>query len=514
MPAAPSEPENYSIDEMMERLRSAPSAPNANGERITRPDGSQAIRVRKRKRRTNQPNKDEHLRTRRSRIVQVSAALILVFVAALTVGAAIVYANSSPFRVSLVRNIQQASGASIELQQFRMNPKTANAGSLALAWPAGNALKTLSLQGLNAEIFPASFLGKSFVGEEITITTSTLELQTPTAGQARRSTAALADTSPIRFKRYRSPRFQLSLGDTTSPAIKLTNSEASLSPETVNGRPKLSLYKGDLAINDWPKLRLDRALLEFHGTETDVISLRMFHEADDRGTFELTGKVSPYQPEQPSSLAVTLDSFQLSGIVGPSLGRLFSGRIETVAREKSNQLSFLPTQNPHPTLDVAFRTSPTSAIELQGFPFLYALARSLDDPWFEHPVFEGDSGGIIHRENGVVSFREINFISKGRMAVRGRISIAANETLSGDLEVGIAAAMISAAPTLRLQSMFGPSKDGFRWVTLKISGPASAPADTFKELFSAAPAIPANPAATAAPAGETGSTFEELTRPR
>jgi hypothetical protein len=511
MSAAPSEPEKYSIDEMMERLRNAPSENPADGERVTRSDGSQSIRVRKRKRRSNQPQKDIGLRTLRARIIQVSAALVLIFAAALTVGGAIVYANSSPFRDGLVRKIQQTSGAEIELQQFRMNPKTANAGSLALAWPDGNALKSLSLQGLNAEIFPASFLGKSFIGEEITIASGTLELQVPKSGQALRSIAALTDAPSIRFKRYRTPRFQLRLGDVTSPAIRLTNSEASLSPETINGRPKLSLYKGDLSIIGWPKLRLDRALVEFRGADADIISLRMLHESDDRGTFELKGTVSPCQPEQPSSLAVTLDSFQLSGIVGPSLGRLFSGRIESVALEKSNCLSFLPTQNSLLTLDIAFRASPTSKIELQGFPFLIALARSLDDPWFEHPVFEGDSGGVIHRENGVASIREIDFNSKGRMAVRGQVSVTANQTLSGNLEVGIAEAVVAAAPTLRLQSMFGPSKDGFRWITLKINGPASAPTDNFKELFSASPAIPAK---TAAPAEETGSTFEELTRPK
>ncbi len=515
MSAAPSEPEKYSIDEMMERLRNAPSENPEDGERITRPDGSQAIRVRKRKRRSSQPDKSEHQRTLRARILQVSAALILVFAAALTIGVAIVYANSSLFRESLIRKIQQTSGASIELRQFRMNPKTANASSLELAWPDGNTLKTLALQGLNAEIFPASFLGQSFVGEEITIASGTLVLQIPKSGEARRNTAAPTDTSPIRFKRYRTPRFQLTAGKAASPTLKLTNSEASLSPETNNGHPRLSLYKGDLSISGWPKMRLDRAQIEFRGTETEVIGLRILHESDNRGTFELTGTMSASQPEQPSILAVTLDSFQLSGIVGPSLARLFSGRIETVAQENSNYLSFHPAQNPQPTLDVAFRASPTSHIELQKFPFLFALARSLDDPWFEHPVFEGDSGGIVRRENGIVSFREINLISKGRMALRGQISIAANQTLSGNLEVGITEAAIAASPTSRLKSMFGPPRDGFRWIPLKISGSASAPADTFKELFIASPEpSPEIAPESPAPDEDARSTFEELTRPR
>ena len=83
MSAAPDEPEKYSIDEMMDRLKSPASESAEEGELVTRADGSQALRVRKRKRRSSQPHKEVNSRSRRARIVQVSAALVLVFAAAL-----------------------------------------------------------------------------------------------------------------------------------------------------------------------------------------------------------------------------------------------------------------------------------------------------------------------------------------------------------------------------------------------------------------------------------------------
>ncbi len=143
MSASPSEPEKYSIDEMMDRLKNAPSGNPEDGELVTRSDGTQAIRVRKRKRRSSQPLKKEQQVTRRVRIVQVTAALILAFLVALVIGGAIIYANSSPFREGLVHKIEQASGASAEIGQFRMNPKTANAGNLTLKWPPGNILSSV-----------------------------------------------------------------------------------------------------------------------------------------------------------------------------------------------------------------------------------------------------------------------------------------------------------------------------------------------------------------------------------
>ncbi len=512
MSAAPSEPEKYSIDEMMDRLKGDSADSPAEGELVTRADGSQAIRVRKRKRRSSQPHKEENHRTRRARIVQVSAALILIFIAALVIGGAVIYANSSPFRQGLVRRIELMSGASTELQQFRMNPKTANAGNLSLTWPDGNVLKSLSLRSPSAEISPASFLGKSMTGEEVLSGYGLLALQFPKPGQALRNFPAPTGESQIRFNRYRISVLDATLGNPAAPLIKLTQTEASLSPENVSGRPQLSLYKGALAIDGWPKLRLDRALIEFRGTEADIIGLRALHETENRGALEFSGTVAPYEADQPSTLAVKLDAFELSGIIGPALGRLFTGRIDSLPVADSNYLSFLPVEKTSPSLDVSFRVSPMSKIEVQGFPFLFGLSQTLgEDPWFMHPIFEGNAGGVIHREGGIVTLRSLNMESKGRMALRGEISITATDTVSGNLQVGLAEAMITAAPTSRLKSLFGPPKDGFRWLTIKLSGPASGPMDNFKELFSATPLTPRNPAA----ADDTeGSSFEELTRPK
>ena len=511
MPHFPSEPEKYSIDEMMERLKNSPTGNPEDGERVIRPDGSEAIRVRKRKRRTSQPLKENQQRTRRARIAQVTAAMILVFLATMIIGGAIIYANSKPFREDLIRKVEKSSGAAVSLAQFRINPKTANAGILSLKWPTGNVLESLKLRGITAEIFPASFLGNTMAGEEISIAEATLALQIPQPGQALRHSPAADAALPIRFNRYRTPAFNLTIGNPKIPLIRLLKSEGSLNPETPNGRAQMSLYKGDIAIAGWPKLRLDRALIEFRGDEADIIGLRVLHESDNRGALELSGTVTPYQADRTSSLDVRLESFDISGLVGPSLGKIFSGKIDSLPVSTSNFLAFKPSAEAPLILDLAFRASPNSQIEVLGFPFLVGLAQGLDDPWFERPVFEGDAIGLIHREGDSVTLRRLNFESKGRMALRGEISMALNQTLSGTLQLGVAEAMIASAKITRLDAMFGPVKEGFRWITLKISGLASAPVDNFKEIYTSSAVAPPE---TSAPDDHEGSSFEDLTRPK
>ncbi len=511
LPPVSSEPENYSIDEMMDRLKNSISESDDRGELVTRGDGSQAIKVRKRKRRSDQPNQKEAKQNLKLRIAQVSGFLILLFLTLLVVGVAFVYANSRPFRKQLVQNMEQASGATVGINQFRMNPKTANAVELTLKWPDGNLLNHFRLTGVSAEVFPSSFLGKAMTGGEVTINQGDLTLQIPKQGQAIRNRAAPSGLAPIRFDRYRFQKLNLTLGPPEAPVVKLMNSQGSLSYIDSGKQPQLNLSLGDLVIIGWPKLRLDRSLIVIRGDELNVVNLRMLYESDTRGTLEFSGNIAPYKPDQMSSLVATLDAFQISGIAGPVLGRLFSGRIDSLVNSKSNQLSFLSTANPSAKLEVAFQSNPSSPFELQGFPFLFALNQLLDDPWFERPNFDSDVSGVIHREGGSVSLRNLNLQSKGRLALMGSITLAQDQKLSGSFQVGVAEAMLGNSKNPRLRTMFNEQRDGFRWVTLKISGSASAPSDNFKELF-ATTAETTEDSLSSKKSGK--SDFEELTKPK
>lgn len=507
--SAPSEPENYSIDEMMERLKNRPAEePVESGELVTRADGSQAIRVRKRKRRSHQPHKEELRAQRRARMIQVSGALILLLLAAICAGAAIVFTNSAPYRESLVKKIGAASGAKVELQQFRVNPTNAVAGGLAMEWPEGNVLRSLTFRGVIAGIAPSSFLGKSLTGEEITANEGTLIIHQPEAGKPLRQSPATNEPLAILFNRYACPKFHILFGDPTAPLVRLMNSEASFHPVNPSERSQLLLSRGEIGIQGWPKFRMDRSHIEFRGSEVDVVGIRLRHENDTTGAFELSGSVSPYATNRASTLAVQLDSFPTSGIAGPDLGRLLQGRIDTQSTVKSNYLSLTPGPDAASALAITFRRSITTPFEINGFPFLLGLARSLDDSWFEHPTFEDEVSGELRRAAGKVSFENLNLENKDRLALRGHLTMTADRGLSGNLEVGLTEAMIKASGNRRLDSMFGPAKQGFRWLALKIAGSAASPTDNFIDLLDATAAT-----GTKAPAEEIPS-FEELTRPK
>ena len=504
----PSEPEKYSIDEMMERLKHRPPEdPLHDGEMVTRADGSVAIKVRKRKRRSHQPHKEKQKQERRARMLQVSGALLLLLMAGLAAGSAIVYANSAPFRQKLLAMITTTSGATVELEQFRVTPTRANAGRMTLTWPAGNLLKELTVRGVSATITPQSFLGKAMGGEEVTGSEGTLRLATPEPGEPLVAADPGENPPPIRFRRYAIPRLNLVVGDPSQPALVMRESEISFHPDNPNGRPQLLVNRGEIVAPGWPKVKMDRAHIEFREREIDIVGMRLLHQEDSRGVLEISGTVTPYAADRPSQLALRLDSFLISGLLGADLGSLVSGRVDSVATLQSNLLTFTPAPGEPASLIVSFHNSLASAIELQGFKFLSDLARLLEDNWFERPVFELDATGTIRSSDGIVALENIDFQHRGRMALRGGITANRNRQLSGELQLGISEARIKAAENPRLDAMFGPAQDDFRWISLKISGTTNAPADDFRQIFEAAEATANPPPAQAVPS------FEELTAP-
>ncbi|MEY5013027.1 MAG: hypothetical protein RLY69_742, partial [Verrucomicrobiota bacterium] len=162
-------PDQYSFDEIMERLKSSRRGELGpeDGELVTRADGTQAIRVRTRKRRSHQPHREERLKKRRRRVIQISAALILMLVFTLFLGTVLIYANSGFFRASLNAKIQSATGAYVKLEQFRMNPKSAKAELLELEWSESESVKKILARGLDAKVAARSYLGGPMKGDEV-----------------------------------------------------------------------------------------------------------------------------------------------------------------------------------------------------------------------------------------------------------------------------------------------------------------------------------------------------------
>ncbi|MEI6674160.1 MAG: hypothetical protein WCO57_03175 [Verrucomicrobiota bacterium] len=519
MPPAPSEPEKYSIEEMLERLKeTAAENPDPEGELVVRADGSQAMRVRRRKRRSEQPQREEAKRHKSARVFKVTLALVLLLLTGLGITGAYVYANTVPYRQFITRTIAQCTGAKVDFKLFRVSPASANAATIELEWPAGNVLKSLQLAGVSAKLSPLSLFGTSLRGEDVAASTGTLLLQAPSHNAPLLATVEPGRDIPVEFNRVFIPKFDAIIGDPDQPCLKLNSSEALLRMDQEHAETSLHLYHGSIQISGWPTFKIDRAVIQFHGAEAELVGLRLIDSQPKHGILELSGTLRPFVSDAPSTLKVTLENFDLGELIYPEFGALITAAIDTRQVAHSNTFAFVSGARSSINLDIAFKSSISSKVSIKGFPFLLSLVRTLDDRWYENPTFLEEASGVIHRTDASMEIRDLKLESKSRMAVNANLVCGTDKSLSGTMEIGIPESITEMSLNAKIDSMLTPARDGFRWLTLKIGGTLAHPSDNFAELYAAAK-IPAdeepNPSNSATPPGSNPEkAFDQITRPK
>lgn len=483
MPQPSREPEKYTIDEMMDRLKARDSS-DKQPELVTRSDGSQAMKVKKRKRRSNQAVNEETKRNRRVQIAQIAGFVVVLVLLGLAAGIGILHANSKGFREDLVSKLRATSGADVKLDQFRMNPVAAHANGALFSWPPGNALESLELKTVTAKIAPTSFAGKTFGGEEIVAVAGKLIMKAPAESVPARQVPKPEGGLPVSFSRYSVPSLDISFGEFGS----LTQAEVSLYPSTAAGQAEIRLRGGLLQFANWPPMNLDRSYVRVRAGDFQVQSLRFqMPEAANRrsmeGFIDFSGTLSPLAAGDQQTLAVKLEAFLLPYLIGGDLGRFFNGRVDSKDIPDSNFLSFDPGLPESALLELTVTSSVDSRIDLSGFKFLQMLAVFFDDRWYEFPNFDDDVAMVVKRSGGKVSVTDINLVQRGRMAVRGAITNGEGGKVSGNLRIGIPETTISAAKDTKLSNMFGQAREGYSWVDLEIGGTAALPLDNFRSLY-------------------------------
>lgn len=529
MPPQTPEPERYSLDQMMERLQGGQDEHPSEGELVTRADGTQAIRVRKRKRRSHQPQREEAKRSQKLQSIRVAALGAGVLLLLLFIGGVFVYTNTPAYRNKVGAAITARTGASkAELKSFRVTPLSANANEVSVVWPDGTSYgKELTLRRISAKVSPFGVLRSGISGSDITATEGTLVLQSLTGSPTRPA----PDAPEIRFESAVIGKLGVFFGSQSSPVFKVTDTEASLSRMGQADHQALNLHRGTFGLSGWPAWNLDRIFLELAPDSIKVVSFRASDTVLPRGQMEISGVINTADPSASSSLSVKLSAFQVADLFGPDLAKFINFKLDSREVASSNYLSVVPASPQDAEIAVAF-TSALSAGFLQpvtsdginsidaknslaGFPFLSKLATALDDRKYLSPVFD-EATGVIRRKGARIEARDLRFVCRALFTVSGSFTIAEDRSLTGSLEVGLPETVLELARQEKLDAMFGPVRNGLRWCPVRLGGSADFPTDDFAASLSG-PARVTEPGGSAAPGAERppadpGKLFEDLTK--
>lgn len=512
MPASDSEPDNYSIDDMMDRLRSRGEGGQEGDtpQLVTRPDGTQVYRVKKRKRRSRQPKKEKEVRQKRSRTVQIIVAAGLVVLLAASFFASLVFLNSSAYRDSIIAKIGAWTGAETKVTQLRVTPVSANADSIELVWPAESMVSELKLNALQGGLNFTKLLGGTWQGSEIaSLQGGTLVLRPPTGKEP--AFARPEGNLPFQF-RYRSSKFNVRMGEETSAVFTTRGSEASLEfHDAAASSANLRLEGGTVNVAGWGDFDLELASLQFDGGQMRVGNVRVAPAGSAKGEIEFINleKVPFDFVGGETKLPVQVADIALTDLLGASFGTLVSTTVETPDEKQRGEVLIRTSGDSGLSWRIPFRANATADTTAGGFPMFDVLAREVGEAWYLKPRFDLEAKGIAVRDKQKSGIESLVMDARGRLSIGGKIFADAKGNLDGELQVGLPSAAVDGG-SQALKQVFHRKGGGSSWAKIRISGTSKKPMDDLEVQLKSSLSV-TSPAAGGDKALEDA--FEDLVTP-
>ncbi len=521
MPA--DEPDRYSLDEMMNRLRSqGQGSSDGEPELVTRADGSQAMRVRKRKRRSRQPHKEaEKLRRKRSLVV-AGVLLALVLVLALVVLGWFLYLNAEGYRDKVAARAQQWSGADVTLTSFRATPVSVGAAKAEFVWPEDAVASRLTLHGVVGDLKLSSHLTGEWHGREI-LARNGGEL---VLRHAREGDSALregpAGSVPFRTA-FRSPKLRVAFGEGERPVMAIHDARASfMVPDPTQRIGNLVLEGGRTRVPGWGVFQVRFASLRLDGDQVSLGNLQLVPEGSADAEIRLIGEEMP--PLKPrggeSEFRLRLEEVPSSILLGGGLEKIVIGVFESPEPEHNTGLLFVDVTDPSSLrFETPIRSSLTSGVRVQGLGLFQELAGVLGIENLAEPKFDSEGRAVLTRDADSVRLDEIDFVAQGSIRLRGGIQVGSRGELSGILEVGLPEATVMAAGKASVRRVFSRRDLGWQWASVSLTGTTTSPTHNLRALLSQQGGVTgAGGAAGAGGAGEDGvrgldEEFRDLTTP-
>lgn len=477
-----SEQDNYTLDEMMQRLKSrGHGGSDGEPELVTRDDGTQVVRVRKRKRRSRQPHKEVEAQRRRRSLIIASIVGAVVLAAGLGMLGWMVALNGAGYRDEVLERAEEWTGAEVSMRSFRATPISVGLNEFEATWPESYPVASLKANGIEGGLKISSHITDVWNGESLRARSGRLVLReatAPAAGESLLPDGALPFRAPFRVS-----RLNVRFGEGERPALVLSDSSASLTvPDPEVAESNLILEGGKARVGALGRFNLHLASFGLTAQGFRLSSMRMSPEKYADSEIQLAGEGYPVIPLRGGRAAVgmTLSDVPAEVLFGEGFAGLVNGSFDTPNEDESSACRFDPTDLSELELDGIVRVSETSRVELRKFAMLGVLAEAMGNPRLERPRFRAGSRIEFSRRMEGVHITNLDLRAEGLMRMRGEIRVSGGE-LSGEIEIGLPETPVKASRREGLAELFDRSEARHRWATVRLSGTVDEPADDLRE---------------------------------
>jgi hypothetical protein len=474
MPPKSTEPSNYSLDEMVDRLREGDRGKRSaeEPELVTRADGSQVMRVRKRKRRTEQtatgkPVSEKKERSKVPKLIAFGGAAVGFLVILVFSLLQLAKFNSASYHRGLEGDVSTAVGGTASVSRLSVTPIKARAERVSLSWPESSVLRSVQLRGVEAGVGLTGFFGANWNGEQIFAKSGEVRVVGGDSSQFPVAQGSL----PFGHGEFLCERMDVVIGAGKKPPVILEGIELSVRTEA-SGR-QVIIHGGTAAIRGWGEMIVGNGAMRFEDGGCWLSTLRL-KPSQGRGDLILKS-TEVIRPGEAARLEMELINMNLGHLLGSKVGRLLNGTVDAT----NGLVQISPAGFSETSLLIPVKGH---GGELRGFPFLLSLRTILGDTEFAKPYFH-EISAAIHRVGDDVRIEDLVLSEKGFMEVRGSIIVNAEGSLSGALRIGIHENKAINSAGRKRSLAFSDPVAGFVWFDLKLSGTSEFPDDNWKMLL-------------------------------
>ena len=428
----------------------------------------------------------------------ISAAVMagVLLALALVSGRVREFLSGEDFQKLVERHAGAALGGDAELTPLRWTGPSAFSDTLRVRGGSGSSFQEIEARHLRADWNWRAIFSGAWRLEEITV-----ESLRGTFGPPSGTGSGLADPLPfpapsgwISFlpKRFELGQALIRRADLSFGDISLRDSALKIQPD--RGDWKFSGTGGTLAIPHWPSLSVESYQSRSGGDRLriDAASLRV----------SATGRIA-VSGDWPGKLDLEWDGVELSDLLQPPWKGMVNGtvsgngKIEAAGSAGSFQIS--------------------NAV-LRGAEWLEELAILTGRGDFRRLSIQKATGDFEFRE-GVWRWNDLVLESEGLLRIEGRVSVSADRSLSGEVRVGVASALLRSLPGAR-EKVFTETRDGFVWTPVRLGGTLESPSEDLSARLAMAagetvleavqPVLQAVPAGAGDAVGETINTLFDI----
>jgi len=465
--------ENIPLDEMMSNLKKGADQKRAikieGGERVVRADGSEAIKVKTKKRRTNQPKSKVKVKSIKRKVIFVTSLIGVALLSVILFTVLLGYYNGSKFKAKVSDSIAVFSDAEVELGKLDVSAKSGKLSHLDLQWAKSNSL----LGSLNFKQIVASYGIVAFVGGDsgdssISIDEGTLDLR-------------LLDSKPnlkmgvdtpldLKFALCECDNFNINFGASSLWSFKNGVVSYRSDQDVTN---QFNIGGGEFTVPYLGVFKVNNGILSCSGQGIEVyLDLRA---TEHSGRVSIDG-VSGYNKGGLVHLKTEIKDYPLREWIDPKTRRFFNGKVRSGEGEIKTTVGSVK----------AFETKTDFIMRLaqiNDFEFISTIANKIDDEYYTSPVFTDESKITVDANSDYIRFSNIDLRQNGQFRIKGNVKISAANEITGNVQVGLPVTVISNKKIDGLQKIFKDNDGEYIWADVVMGGDLSYPSDDLDEQF-------------------------------